>query len=106
MDESEARKVVVEALAGANGIPVKLRRKDGLDEEQLDRVRKAAALLARAYEGREEIPRDLALAFLDIRTSMESGLGLYPEQAQDAIQDAAEELVELGLDLFGADEGG
>ncbi|EYF02273.1 hypothetical protein [Chondromyces apiculatus] len=100
MTEQEAITIVVEGLVGARSIPVKLRAREGLDREGVAQVKEALRFLAEQWEGRPDVPRQVALAFVDIGSNITWAQGGYTEREQAEIEAAGMELTELGLALF------
>lgn len=105
-EEDEARLVGVvwEGLAGPRSIPLKLRVGQGLDRAQLQEVTEALDQLVERYEGRDVIPKRLAAAFLDLHQAMEQGLAMYPQEEQDAIEDAASEIATMAAAILCEDD--
>lgn len=105
MTEREAIDTLYEGLVGESSLSAKLRDGRGLDRATLARVKEACEALARMMEGRSEVPKRLALAFVDVQASMDVSRDAYPPDEQDAIEAAGMALAELGASLFD-DEGG
>jgi hypothetical protein len=57
-------------------------------------------MLIEHWHGRPEVPNRLASAFVDLQAAMEWGRDQYCESEQDAIEDAATELVQLAYALL------
>lgn len=100
MTEDEAVDVVCAGLGGMDGIPVKLRMGDGLDTRQLEDVKRALRLLIERWKGRPTVPKRLAAVFVDLQGAMEVNRDHYPEPVQEAIEDAATDLLALAWELF------
>lgn len=103
MTEAEALSTVQEGLIGPYSIPVRLREGRGLDGAMLARLRDALATLTHAYARTDRVPKVLAMAFVDITGSMQANWDRYPEDEQDRIEDATNELVELAWRIFDSD---
>jgi hypothetical protein len=100
MTESEAVEIVHRGLVSQESLPVRLRMGEGLDEAQLAQVKAALHFLVERWRGRTEVPKRLAAAFVDLQSSMQWGWDRYSETEQMAIEDAANELVDLAYQLF------
>jgi hypothetical protein len=100
LPESQAIAAIDEGLWGPRSIPVQLREGKGLDETALRRVREALELLAERWRFRSEVPKRVAAALVDIQSSMQASFDQYDEDEQDAIEDAANELVDLAYQLL------
>ena len=103
MDEQEALEIIYEGLTGDACLPIKLSRGEGLDQKMLIQIRQAMQLLIEHWHGRPEVPKRLASAFVDLQAAMEWGRDQYGENDQDAIEDAAIELVQLAYAVLEAE---
>ena len=100
MTEEEAVTIIHEGLVGPQSIPVKLRTRQGLDREALEKVKGALRFLVDHWKGRREVPKSVALAFVDVGTTITWANRDYTEQEQEEIEAAGMELTELALSLF------
>jgi len=91
-------------LISGNSIPVQLRMHDGIDEDAYIELTSAIERLIEHYASRSDVPKTLALAFVDIGTAFDYAPGAYPEHELERIEDIAQELSRLGQMLFSADE--
>ncbi len=98
--EEKAIKTVYDGLAGPESVPVKLRLGKGLDKKMFSDVTKSLTFLIEQWKGKKEVPKAIAAAFVDIQGAMMQGYDTYPPKEQDAIEDAANTLVELALTLL------
>jgi hypothetical protein len=89
-------------LVSQESLPVRLRMGEGLDEEQLAQVKGALHFLVERWRHRTEVPKRVAAAYVDLQSSMQWGWDRYSETEQIAIEDAANELVDLAYQLFEA----
>jgi hypothetical protein len=96
---AEAR--LTEALSGPDGLLVKLRNREGLDEGLLATVVAATEELIGEYADESTVPKSLALNFVDLSASLEGGWTFYDEATQERVEDARDTLVSLAYDLFG-----
>lgn len=100
MTTEEALNVIFDGLLGEESILVKLRNKEGLDEEKYASVLEAIDVLKNAYKDQEYIPKKLALAFLDISNYFDFSEEWYSEEEQEKIEDAGLQLVQAADELF------
>ncbi|THU38459.1 hypothetical protein FAM09_17480 [Niastella caeni] len=100
MTTEKALNVIYEGLLGEQSILVKLRNKEGLDEEKYDLILEAIEVLKEAYKDQEYIPKKLALAFLDVSNYFIFGDEWYPEEEQEKIEDAGHQLVQAVDELL------
>ena len=100
MDDKEALEIIYEGLAGKECLPIKLSRGEGLDKKMLAQVKQAMQMLIEHWHGRDEVPKRLAAAFVDLHTAMEWGRDQYSESEQDEIEDVAIALVQLAYELL------
>lgn len=104
MTEAEAIRIVDEGLVGPEGVPAKLAMRKGLDKEQLEEVKEALRFLVEAWAGRADVPKKIAMAFVDLGPGMMRAWDFYPEAEQEEIEEASMALVDLGLSLFAEPE--
>jgi hypothetical protein len=76
------------------------RVREGLDRAKFDRLLKALTLLIDYYGGRAEVPKQLALAFVDIPNYFFFKEDVYPPAVLEELQVAAHELTSLANELF------
>lgn len=100
MTTEEALNVIYEGLLGENSILVKLRNKEGLDEDMYGSVLEAIEVLKIAWKDQDHIPKKLALAFLDISTYFIFSDEWYSEEEQEKFEDAGLQLVQAVDDLL------
>lgn len=91
-------------LIGANSIPVQLRMGEGLDEDSYIELTRALERLIEYYAQRPEVPKSLALAFVDVGTAFAYAPGTYPDDQLERLEDIGHELSQLGQELFSSDE--
>lgn len=92
---------VTRLLVSEESIPVQLRLGAGLDEDAYTELAGAVERLVAAYAGRADVPKALALAFVDVGTSFYFGEGTYSEPERERIEDVGQELSYLASQLFG-----
>jgi len=95
-----AHDTVYENILGAESILVALRMRQGLDNERFQRLTAAIQLLIEHYRDQREVPKRLALAFVDISNYFFYKDGVYPPGALEQIEDAGIELTQLASQLF------
>lgn len=100
MTTEEALNVIYEGLLGEDSIQVKLRNKEGLDEEKYAAVLEAIEVLKEAYKDQDHIPKKLALAFLDVSNYFIFGDEWYSEEEQEKFEDAGLQLVQAVDELL------
>lgn len=91
-------------LTGDQSIPVQLRMREGLDEDAYVELTRALERLIDHYANSASVPKQLALAFVDVGTAFDYAEGSYPDDQLERIDDAGHELSRLGQVLFSADE--
>lgn len=104
MSIEEDLTTVQRLLISANSIPVQLRMHEGIDEDAYIELTGAIERLIEHYAPRSDVPKSLALAFVDIGTAFDYAPGAYPDDQLERIEDIAQELSRLGQMLFSADE--
>lgn len=103
MEIKEAINIVYDGLVGENSIPTDLRMKNGLDYEKLSRVREAINYLISEYSSKLEIPKKLAIAFVDIYGAFQFKKGFYSEKELDEYEKLGIEFQDLAYELFDSD---
>ncbi len=91
-------------LVSEDSIPVQLRMREGLDESAYVELMGALERLVEYYGPRAEVPKSLALAFVDVGQHFFFEEGAYPDSELERIEDAGQELSRLGQTLFGDDQ--
>lgn len=104
MSIDEDLATVQRLLISGNSIPVQLRMHDGVDEDNYIELAGAIERLIDYYATRTEVPKSLALAFVDIGSAFDYAPGAYPDHELERIEDIGQELSHLGQMLFSADE--
>ncbi|HEY7306309.1 MAG TPA: hypothetical protein VH601_19450 [Bryobacteraceae bacterium] len=102
MSEEEAVSAIDELLVGDQSIPGKLAMKKGIDEEAVARLESAIETLMPIYKVRNDIPKKVAAAFLDLAADFDRTMPLYSSELQDRIEDLKLHIISLGYDLFGS----
>jgi hypothetical protein len=104
MGRQEALDTIYQGLLGNNSIPVQLRSGKGLDKDTFLKIKIAIAFLKKEYKNKNEVPKKLALAFIDISSYFSFRDDFYSIEDQEVFEDAANELVQLANDLFEDDD--
>ena len=99
-DPAAALAVVDELLLGPDSILVRLRAREGLDPAQYATLVAAVQVLVEHYRGKAEVPKRLALAFVDISNFFYYSEEAYPTDVLERLEDAAHELTQLANELF------
>ncbi|HEX6240696.1 MAG TPA: hypothetical protein VFZ61_07380 [Polyangiales bacterium] len=99
-DPAAALAVVDELLLGPDSIPVRLRAREGLDPQKYAALVEALQILVEHYRGKTEVPKPLALAFVDISNFFYYSEDAYPPKVLERLEDAAHELTQLANQLF------
>ncbi|MWP50013.1 MULTISPECIES: hypothetical protein [unclassified Gilliamella] len=93
--------IIEEKLIGENSIPIKIHVGSGVDEDDYLLLRKAILHAIEYYQDKKEVPKKLALAFVNISNyffiSKDSP---YSEKEMIMIENIGNELSELGEKLF------
>ena len=101
MNIETALKNLNELLVGESSIPVDLNNRSiGIDESKVSKLMDTLDFLIEYYSDKDEIPKSLAFAFVDISKAFERCLPLYSEVEQDRIFDLKEDIVSKGYEIF------
>lgn len=100
MTTEQALNEIYKGLLGEQSLLVKLRNKEGLDENIFSSILNAVETLKNEYKDTEYIPKKLALAFLDISNYFTFSDDWYSEEDQERIEDAGHQLVQAADELF------
>ena len=100
MNLETALQIVDERLLGENSIPVKIRSKEKLSENEYPELITAIHFLIDYYKDTENIPRKLALAFVDISNYFFISNHNYSEKEIELFEDYGIELSRLAEELF------
>lgn len=100
-NNNEAIDLIYEGLVGLNSIPTDLRMRKGIDYSKLENIRKAIKFLIKSYSDKDEVPKRLALAFIDIYGAFQFKKGFYSDEKLLEYEDIGIELQELAYELLG-----
>lgn len=99
-DLKAALATVDELLLGDDSIPIQLRQHQGLDSARFERLEDAIEVLIEHYREKDEVPKKLALAFVDISNYFYFTESEYTEAELEKFEDAAHRLTYLASQLF------
>lgn len=102
MDAESAVELVCARLLGENSIPVKIRTRKRVSEEEVSELFFAIDCLIIYYRGQSAIPKRLALAFVDIYVGLNSADEFYDEGEIQRYEDIGIALQEKAYALFEA----
>lgn len=91
-------------LVSESSIPAQLRMGEGLDERAYVELMGALERLAEHFGSRNEVPKALAFAFVDVSSGFNVEPDAYPASERERIEDAGQELSRIGQALFGDDD--
>ena len=91
---------VTRLLVSQDSIPVQLHMRQGLDEERYAELVLAIERLTERFRNSADVPKSLALAFVDVAAAFTFPEGVYPLRESERIEDAGHELSYLGQTLF------
>lgn len=97
-------RTVERLLVSEHSIPIRLRMHQGLDEDAYSDLTAALERLIDYYAHRPDVPKRLALAFVDIGAAFYYDEGTYPEEELERIEDVGQELSRMGQLLFGDED--
>ena len=100
MDTQTALANVDRLVLGEDSILVKMRSRLGLDREGLDVLVESIEHLIDVYRDQDQVPKRLALAFVDISNYFYFSEQYYSESERDELEDAAQRISELANQLF------
>ncbi|MFK7050541.1 hypothetical protein FLACOL_00241 [Flavobacterium columnare] len=100
MNQEEAIKNVYNALLSETSIPVSIRNMEGVDKVQYEELKKNIIFLIDYYKDRDNVPKKLALAFVDISNYFFVPNLNYSEEDSERFEDYGIELSELANKLF------
>lgn len=100
MKENTALEIVYEKLLGENSIPVKIRTMEKLTENEFTELVEAINFLIDYYKNSENVPKKIALAFIDISNFFFVSNLNYSEKEIELYEDYGIELSRLAEELF------
>lgn len=100
MDAENAVNLVCARLLGENSIPVKIRTRKRVSEEDVSELFSAIDFLIVYYSGQAVVPKHLALAFVDIYVGFNSADAFYQEDEIRRYEDIGIALQEKAHALF------
>jgi len=100
MKVDAALKIVYEYTIGDNSILCSLRVGLGLNENNYNTLIEAMKILITEYSNKTEVPKKLALCFVDISNYFYFNEGKYSEEEEEKLEDAIHEISSLAGKLF------
>lgn len=100
MDAERAVDLVCARLLGENSIPVKIRTRKCVSEEEISELFFAIDSLIVHYSDQAAVPKRLALAFVDIYVGLNVVDGFYHEHEIQRFEDIGIALQERAYKLF------
>jgi hypothetical protein len=100
MNTDNALEIVYQKLLGEDSLPLNIRNMKGVDQDDYNQLINAINFLIDVYKNRTEIPKKLALAFVDIGNYFIVPNLSYSEKEIDLFEDYGMELSYLGQQLF------
>ncbi|MET3047512.1 hypothetical protein V8245_04205 [Flavobacterium columnare] len=100
MNKEEAIKNVYNALLSETSIPISIRNMEGVDKIQYEELKKNIIFLIDYYKDRDDVPKKLALAFVDISNYFFVPNLNYSEEDYEQFENYGIELSELANKLF------
>jgi len=100
MNSEMAIDIVRQELVESGGMLFKIYQKEKIDIEAFDRLKAALIFLIDFYDGKRDIPKRLASAFIDITPLFERAIDFYNQKEQDQIEDIRNKVVSLATDLL------
>lgn len=100
MNREKAIEIVYNALLSEYSIPVSIRGMNGVDKIQYEELKKSVLFLTDYYKNKDEIPKKVALAFVDISNYFFVPNLSYSKEDHELFEDYGIELSELANKLF------
>ncbi|WP_239617283.1 hypothetical protein [Cohnella mopanensis] len=100
MSKEDALNIIYNYILGEDSILVSLRMGDGLNEQHYSQLIEAMKLLTKEYKDKSEVPKKLALCFVDISNFFYFNEGIYSSEVQDRLENAVHEISQVANELF------
>ncbi|WP_152650315.1 hypothetical protein [Demequina aestuarii] len=94
-------RTVERLMLSEHSIPMRLRMHQGMDEDAYSDLAAALERLIDYYANHSDVPKRLALAFVDVGAAFAYPQGAYPDDELARIEDVGQELSQMGQLLFG-----
>ncbi|MEY9971996.1 hypothetical protein ABH966_002370 [Lysinibacillus sp. RC46] len=101
MKVEEALEIVYEYTIGDNSVLHSIRVGLGLNEKNYHSLIEAMKVLITEYSNKPEVPKKLALCFVDISKYFYFHDGKYSTEEEEKFEDAIHEIAYLAEELFG-----
>lgn len=82
-------------MIGEEGLLIKLRLGEGLQKSKVQEICQVLTFLRDDWFEKDVIPKRAAELFVDFYAAMESSVGLYSEEKEKEIMDAADQIMDL-----------
>jgi hypothetical protein len=92
--------IIEDELIGINSIPAKLRNEHFFDKESFEKLINALEIAIEAFKGQIQVPKRLALCFIDISNHFFVDDNFFSQDEIELIEDAGITLSELANKLF------
>jgi hypothetical protein len=100
MNKEISLKIVYERLVGPHSLPISVREMQGVNKKDYQELKCAIEYLIEYYSDKNEVPKELALAFVDIGNYFFVPNLNYSEEEHEELEDYGIELSELANKLF------
>ncbi|PHM60572.1 hypothetical protein Xsto_03862 [Xenorhabdus stockiae] len=100
MNEDIAKNIVFDKLLGENSIPVRLRTKSSFSMDEVEILYNALDFLIDFYHEKTDIPKKLALAFVDVYGAFSFREWMYDEKMLNELEDIGIELQDKATQLL------
>ncbi|MDR1284819.1 MAG: hypothetical protein LBJ88_01300 [Campylobacteraceae bacterium] len=100
MNKEISLKIVYEKLIGFNSIPISIREMRGVNIKDYQELKCAIEYLIEYYNDKNDVPKKLALAFVDISNYFFVPNLNYSEKEHEKLENYGIELSELANKLF------
>jgi hypothetical protein len=100
MDKDKALKIVYDKIIGIDSIPLSIREMKGVNADNFQELKSAIIYLIEYYGNKDDVPKELALAFVDISNYFFVPNLNYTEREHEKLEDYGIELSELANKLF------
>ena len=100
MNKEEAIEIVYNALLSETSIPVSIRSMDGVDKIQYEELKKSILFLIDYYKNKDDVPKKVAQAFVDISNYFFVPNLNYSEEDLELFENYGIELTTLANQLF------
>lgn len=100
MEKENALNIIYKYILGDESIPIQIRKGEGLDNNSYNLLVDALIFLVEQYKKANDVPKKLALCFVDIGSYFYIDEDFYPEIERIKIEDAGHKISELANRMF------